>query len=112
MQYYLNIYGFENLRCYSLSLLYSKINMFKKLVPIEPVSLIPSAEKELHSFANEVIMFDDVPASDDEIVARIGDADAVLLSYTSQINSSVIDKCPNIKYIGMCCSLFLPKVPM
>lgn len=83
--------------------------MFQKLVVIEPVSLNPSAEKELHSYANKVVMFDDIPASDDEIVARIGNADAVLLSYTSQINRTVIDKCPNIKYIGMCCSLYSPE---
>ena len=29
--------------------------MFHKLVAIEPVSLVPSAEEALHSFANEVI---------------------------------------------------------
>lgn len=83
--------------------------MFQKLVAIEPVSLMPSAEKELYSYAKEVVMYDDIPASDDEIAARIGDADGVLLSYTSQINRSVIDKCPNIKYIGMCCSLYSPE---
>lgn len=83
--------------------------MFQKLVAIEPVSLIPSAEKELHTFANEVIMHPDIPTDDDEIVARIGDADAVLLSYTSQINRTVLEKCPNVKYIGMCCSLYSPE---
>jgi lactate dehydrogenase-like 2-hydroxyacid dehydrogenase len=83
--------------------------MFRKLVAIEPISLIPSAEKELHSFAKEVIMYDDIPANDDEIITRIGDADAVLLSYTSQINRYVLEKCPNIKYIGMCCSLYSPE---
>ena len=83
--------------------------MLRKLVAIEPVSLIPSAEKALHSYAEKVVMFPDVPAGDDEIVARIGDADAVLLSYTSQINRSVLEKCPNIRYIGMCCSLYSPE---
>ncbi len=83
--------------------------MFLKLVAIEPVSLIPSAEKTLHSFANEVIMYNDIPENDDEVAARIGDADAVLLSYTSRINRHALDKCPNIKYIGMCCSLYSPE---
>ena len=36
--------------------------MFRKLVAIEPVSLIPSAEKELHSYADEVVMYPDIPA--------------------------------------------------
>ena len=83
--------------------------MFQKLVAIEPVSLIPSAESALHTYAKEVIMFDDIPADDAEIIKRIGDADAVLLSYTSQINQHVIDRCPTIKYIGMCCSLYSPE---
>ncbi|KAB6295077.1 dihydrofolate reductase, partial [Bacteroides xylanisolvens] len=80
--------------------------MFQKLVAIEPVSLVPSAEKTLYSFAGQVVMYPDIPANDDEIIARIGDADAVLLSYTSRINRYVLECCPNVKYIGMCCSLY------
>lgn len=83
--------------------------MFRKLVAIEPVSLIPSAETKLGSYAEEVVMYSDVPAGDDEIVARIGDADAVLLSYTSQIGRAVLERCPQVKYIGMCCSLYSPE---
>lgn len=80
--------------------------MFKKLVAIEPVSLIPSAQQKLHDYAKEVVLFNDVPSDDTEIINRIGDADAVLLSYTSRISRSVLDACPNIRYIGMCCSLY------
>ena len=77
--------------------------MFQKLVAIEPVSLVPSAEKALYSFAGQVVMYTDVPANDDEIIARIGDADAVLLSYTSRIN----------RYVLECVARsILPKVPM
>ena len=83
--------------------------MFHKLVAIEPVSLVPSAEKELYSFAEDVILFPDVPAGDEEVAARIGDADAVLLSYTSRITREALEKCPNVKYIGMCCSLYSPE---
>ena len=80
--------------------------MFEKLVAIEPVSLIPPAEEELHRYAKQVVLFADIPADDDEIVRRIGDADAVLLSYTSRMGKNVIERCPNIRYIGMCCSLY------
>ncbi len=83
--------------------------MFRKLVAIEPVGLIPSAEKTLYSFAEKVIMYDDIPEGDEEIVLRIGDADAVLLSYTSRINRIALEKCPNVKYIGMCNSLYSPE---
>ena len=41
--------------------------MFQKLVAIEPVSLIPSAEQELSCYAKEVRLFEDIPADNDEI---------------------------------------------
>ena len=83
--------------------------MFEKLVAIEPVSLIPSAEEKLQDYAKEVVLYRDIPADDDEIVRRIGDADAVLLSYTSRIGQNILVQCPNVKYIGMCCSLYSEK---
>lgn len=83
--------------------------MFRKLVAIEPVSLIPSAEKALHNFAKEVVMYNDSPLGDNEVAARIGDADAVLVSYMTRINKEALEQCPNVKYIGMCCSLYTPE---
>ena len=83
--------------------------MFKKLVAIEPVGLIPSAEDSLISFAEDVVMYQDIPEDDEEIAHRIGDADAVLLSYTSQLNKIAMEQCPNLKYIGMCNSLYTPE---
>lgn len=80
--------------------------MFKKIVAIEPVNLIASAVQKLHDYAKEVVLFHNVPEDDEEIIRRIGDADAVLLSYTSRIEKKVLDACPNIRYIGMCCSLY------
>lgn len=79
---------------------------FQKLVAIEPVSLIPSAQEELKQYADQVILYEDIPADEDEIRERIGDADGVLVSYTSQIRRQVIEQCPRIRYIGMCCSLY------
>ena len=83
--------------------------MFQKLVAIEPTSLNPSAEKKLYSFANEVILYSDIPGDDNEIAARIGDADAVLLSYTTQLGKVALEQCPKVKYIGMCNSLYSPE---
>lgn len=85
------------------------MDKFKKIVAIEPVSLIPQAEKRLYDFAHEVVMFGDVPAGDAEIARRIGDADAVLLSYTSRLTAEVMAACPGIRYVGMCCSLYSPE---
>lgn len=44
--------------------------MFRKLTAIEPVSLVPQAEQELHSLAQEVVLYEDVPQDNDEIVRR------------------------------------------
>jgi lactate dehydrogenase-like 2-hydroxyacid dehydrogenase len=83
--------------------------MFTKLIAIEPVSLIPTAEKKLYTLAKDVVMYRDIPSDSDEIALRIGDADAVLLSYTSILDRGALEKCPNVKYIGMCCSLYSPE---
>ena len=79
--------------------------MFKKIVAIEPVNLIPAVRQKLREYAAEVILFEDIPVDNAEIIRRIGDADAVLLSYTSRIDREVLAACPGIRYIGMCCSL-------
>ncbi len=79
---------------------------FHKITAIEPVSLRPWAEDELHRCADEVVLFPDVPVDNAEIIRRIGDSDAALLSYTSRIDRAVIGACPNLRYIGMCCSLY------
>jgi len=83
--------------------------MFQKLVAIEPVSLIPSAEEKLHKFAKEVVLYNDIPKDDAEIAVRIGDADAVLLSYTTQLRKGALERCERVKYIGMCNSLYSPE---
>ena len=80
--------------------------MFKKLVIIEPINMLDFHLKELNKYALEINYFKDIPINDEEIIKRINDADAVLLSYTSKIDSYVLENCPNIKYIGMCCSLY------
>lgn len=80
--------------------------MFKKLVAIEPVSLVPWAEQELSNYAEEIKLYENIPENEDEVVSRIGNADAVLVSYTTRITRSIIERCPNIRYIGMCCSLY------
>lgn len=82
---------------------------FRKLVAIEPVSLVGWAEEKLNEYADEVVMFDDIPDTDEEIARRISDADAVLLSYTSRLEKAALEKCPHVRYIGMCCSLYSPE---
>lgn len=80
--------------------------MFEKIVLIEPTGLNPAAAGRLQELGKEVILYEDMPATEEEKIRRIGDADCVLVSYTTQIRKNVIEACPGIKYIGMCCSLY------
>ncbi len=80
--------------------------MFNKLVVIEPVNLTKKCKEELKNYAKEVILYDDIPGSPEEIISRAKDADAMLVSYTSYIGSDVLEACINLKYVGMCCSLY------
>ena len=83
--------------------------MFKKIVGIEPLGLVDAANLKLKSFTENMVLHIDKPTSDDEIVKRIGDADGVFLSYTTTLTKEILERCPNIKYIGMCCSLYTPE---
>lgn len=53
---------------------------FRKLVAIEPIKMIPEAIDSLGRYADEVIIHSDMPQTADETAARIGDADAALVS--------------------------------
>ena len=44
---------------------------FRKLVAIEPLNLTPWGERELHDYADAVVLFRDVPQSNEEIIRRI-----------------------------------------
>ncbi len=83
--------------------------MFKKLVIIEPINMLPMHVEKLNEIAKEVVYYKDIPSNDDVILDRIGDADAALLSYTSRINGYVLENAKNLKYVGMCCSLYSPE---
>lgn len=82
---------------------------FKKMIAIEPTKLLPEWDEQLKNYADESTFYPDIPDTTEEIIRRIGDADCVMLSFTSYINKEVLDACPNIRYIGMCCSLYSPE---
>ena len=83
--------------------------MFQKLVAIEPIRMDAQAQQQLSEYAQQVICYEDLPKNDEEIIRRIGDADAVLVSYTTNISRQVIEASTNLRYIGMCCSLYNPQ---
>lgn len=82
------------------------MNKFKKVVAIEPVNLTENVRAKLDKYAEDIIFYPDLPKDNQEIIARIADADAVLVSYVTKIDKEVLEAVPNVKYIGMCCSLY------
>lgn len=78
----------------------------KKLVAIQPVSFLEESKEVLDQYCEEAIFYDTQPENAKEIVSRIGDADAIFVSYTHAIGADILSQCPNVKYIGMCCSLY------
>lgn len=80
---------------------------FKKIVCIDQSKLNEEALKELQELSEEKIeVYSDYPEEKKEIIHRIGDADAMIVSWKTEIDEEVIDACPNLKYIGMSCSLY------
>ena len=79
---------------------------FKKIVVVDETKINSVALEKLKNYAEEVNVFHDYPDSEEEIVDRIKDAEAVLVSWLTEITSKIIDQAQNLKYIGMACSLF------
>ena len=80
---------------------------FYRIVCLDKTKLQEWAVKELQELSKEKISYySDYPESEQEILRRIGDAEAVLVSWHTEITEDIIDQCPNLKYIGMCCSLY------
>ena len=79
---------------------------FRKLVEAGPIGLQPWAEEKLNDYASEIIRFDTLPESEEELVEMIADADAVLVRTQPRVPASVLSECRELKYVGMCCSLY------
>lgn len=79
---------------------------FRKIVEIGPIGLQPWAEEKLGDYAEEIVRFDTIPQSEDELVSMIGDADAVLVRTMPLVPASVLSRCTDLRYVGMCCSLY------
>lgn len=80
--------------------------MFHRLVAVEALKLAANANEELQKRAKEFICYNDLPQSEEEIIRRAQGADGILVSFTTQITANIIEHCPDLKYIGMCCSLY------
>lgn len=80
---------------------------FAKIVTVDYCGLTgTSADKILAMSTQQAVIHTDDPTTKQEIIARIGDADCVLVSWRTKLDAEILQACPNISYIGMCCSLY------
>lgn len=79
---------------------------FRKLVELGPVGLEPWAEEELKDYADEILRLPQTPVQQSEILQGIGDADAVLLRTQPRLGAEILSAAPQLRYVGMCCSLY------
>lgn len=80
---------------------------FNRIVCVDPCGLTEPVKQDIFALSTQpVAAFDTYPKDNDEIIKRIGDADCVLVSWNTKIDATVLEACPSIRYIGMCCSLY------
>lgn len=79
--------------------------MFNKIVSVDYTGMVPGVKEALSKLAKEVVYYDDFPSDNEMILSRVKDADVILVSWNTRIEREVIENCPNLKYVGMCCSL-------
>ncbi len=82
------------------------MDRFRKIVAIEDPLINAAARESLKKYSDEVVIYNDLPETDEEKIRRIGDADAILVTFKTRIGRNVIESCPSLKYIGMCCTLY------
>lgn len=80
---------------------------FQKIILIDSCGLTNPVLEQIALLSKEpIVIFNDDPAGDTEILNRIADSDCVLVSWRTKVSAEVIQASPNLKYIGMCCSLY------
>jgi len=80
---------------------------FNKIVLVDHTKMNKASIKKLEEYSNNgVKVYDDYSIDEQSIIERIGDAEAIIVSWHTQITEDIISSCPNLKYIGMACSLY------
>ncbi len=83
------------------------MKQFQKITMIDTCRLTAPAIEEIKKLSKEpMVLHWSYPQSEQEIIERIGGSDCVLVSFSTRLTPAIIAAAPNLKYIGMCCSLF------
>lgn len=81
--------------------------MFKQIVIIDKTGLQDWALERFKKYSeNPIKVYDDIPASEEEAAKRIEASDCVFVSWSTQLTTKVLSTASELKYVGMCCSLY------
>jgi len=81
--------------------------IFQKITIIDPCGLTAPVVEQISGLSKQSVeIYDSLPADNAEILSRIDDSDCVLVSWRTKVDAEIIKAAPNLKYIGMCCSLY------
>ncbi len=81
--------------------------MFKMISIPEPNPTLSLFRDRIQDLSSEPLRFHDSPAgNEEEFIHRCAGAEAILTGWTSKIPKTVIESCPDLKYIGLACTLF------
>ncbi len=81
--------------------------MFKMIAVPEPNPTLSLFRDRIQTLSSEPLRFHDSPTENEgEFIQRCAGAEAILTGWTSKIPKSVIESCPDLKYIGLACTLF------
>lgn len=83
--------------------------MFKRIVAVDETLLNENALRKLRRLGEDAIVYHDFPDDKELIKRRIGNADCLLVSYRTLIDKTILDACPSLRYIGMCCTIYEPQ---
>ena len=80
---------------------------FQQITMIDACRLTENSLPEIQKLSHKPLkLYWSYPSTEEEVIGRIGDSDCVLVSFQTQLTPKIIAAAPNLKYIGMCCSLF------
>ncbi len=78
-------------------------HQFERIVCTDVLNLDHHTKAILSTFSLQPLEYLSEPlASPAAVAVRIGDADAVLMSFATPMGQEVLEQCPNVKYIGIC----------
>lgn len=78
--------------------------MSLKIAVLSDIHLLPEAQAQIQSLSDAPLTFPQEDSQPDttELIRRVGDAEAVLVSPGTKVTKELLDACPTIKYIGIC----------